>query len=122
MRSSRANTPGVPGDNGYPSTAFGRLFAGSSTLLSSKVSVVDPGQSPTDGFSEYQGFPGPVRPRWGDYSGGVYDPGSGKIFFATNYIQFPNCAPPAFTLALATCGGTRDAFANWGTSVNSVAP
>jgi hypothetical protein len=111
-------------DNGgfFPSTAFGRLFAGSSTLLASKVSVVDLGQSPTDGFSEYQGFPGPTRPRWGDYSAGVYDAGSGKIFFATNYIQYPNCAPPAFTLALATCGGTRDAFANWGTSVNSVAP
>ena len=111
-------------DNGgfYPSTAFGRLFAGSSTLLASKVSVADPGQSPTDGFSEYQGYPGRIGPRWGDYSAGVYDPGSGKIFFSTNYIQYPNCAPPAFTLALATCGGTRDGFANWGTSVNSVAP
>ena len=111
-------------DNGgfYPSTAFGRLFAGSSTLLSGKVSVVDLGQSPTDGFSEYQGYPGQIRPRWGDYSAGVYDPGSGKIFFATNYIQYPNCTGSAFTLALATCGGTRDGFANWGTSVNSVAP
>ena len=111
-------------DNGgfYPSTAFGQLFAGSPTLLGAKVNVVDLGQSPTDGFSEYQGFPGPIRPRWGDYSAGVYDPGSGKIFFATNYIQFPNCTGPAFTLTLATCGGTRDAFANWGTSVNSVTP
>jgi hypothetical protein len=68
------------------------------------------------------GYPGATSPRWGDYSGGVYDPGSGKIFFATNYIQYPNCAPPEFTLTFATCGGTRDANANWGTSVNSVSP
>lgn len=24
-----------------------------------------------DGFTEYQGFPGPTSPRWGDYSAGV---------------------------------------------------
>jgi hypothetical protein len=109
-------------DNGgfFPSTAFGRVSAWSGDLARNKVHVADLGQSPTDGFSEYLGFPGPIGPRWGDYSGGVFDPGSGKIFFSTQYIQFPNCAPPDFTLALATCGGTRDAFANWGTSVNSV--
>jgi hypothetical protein len=111
-------------DNGgfFPSTAFGRLSAGADDLQGSKVSVADLGQSPEDGFGEYLGFPGPTSPRWGDYSAGVYDPHSNKIFFATNYIQFPNCAPPQFTLTLATCGGTRDAMANWGTSVNSVTP
>ncbi len=111
-------------DNGgfYPSTAFGRVFARSGGLLRSTVNVVDLGQSPTDGFTEYQGYPGATRPRWGDYSAGVYDPVSNKIFFATNYIQYPNCAPPQFTLTLATCGGTRDGMANWGTSVNSVTP
>ena len=111
-------------DNGgfFPSTAFGRLSAGASDLQNSKVSVVDLGQSPEDGFGEYLGFPGGTSPRWGDYSAGVYDPVSNKIFFSTNYIQFPNCAPPQFTLTLATCGGTRDALANWGTSVNSVTP
>jgi hypothetical protein len=106
----------------FPSTAFGRLSAGASDLQDSKVSVVDLGQSPQDGFTEYLGFPGPIGPRWGDYSAGVYDPLSNKIFFSTNYIQFPNCAPPQFTLTQATCGGTRDAMANWGTSVNSVTP
>jgi hypothetical protein len=111
-------------DNGgfFPSTAFGRLSAGASDLQGSKVSIADLGQSPEDGFGEYLGFPGPTRPRWGDYSAGVYDPTSNKIFFSTNYIQFPNCAPPQFTLTPATCGGTRDEFANWGTSVNSVTP
>jgi hypothetical protein len=111
-------------DNGgfYPSTAYGRLFAGGDGLLGSTVNVVDLGQSPADGFTEYLGYPGTVRPRWGDYSAGVYDPASGKIFFANNYIQYPNCTGSAFTLTLATCGGTRDDFANWGTSVNAVSP
>jgi hypothetical protein len=106
----------------YPSTAFGRLSAGAGALQGSTVSVADLGQSPEDGFGEYLGFPDGISPRWGDYSAGVYDPSSNKIFFSTNYIQFPNCAPPQFTLTLATCGGTRDAMANWGTSVNSVTP
>jgi hypothetical protein len=106
----------------FPSTAFGRLSAGAGSLQGSTVSVADLGQSPEDGFGEYLGFPDGISPRWGDYSAGVYDPSSNKIFFSTNYIQFPNCAPPQFTLTLATCGGTRDANANWGTSVNSVTP
>jgi hypothetical protein len=111
-------------DNGgfYPSTAFGRLTSTSGGLLG-PVHVADLGQSPTDGFSEYQGYPGSTRPRWGDYSWAIFAPWSGgKIDFATNYIQYPNCTGSAFTLALATCGGTRDGFANWGTSVNYVVP
>jgi hypothetical protein len=113
-------------DNGgfYPSTAYGRLTATSPGLLQSTVNVADLGQSPQDGFSEYQGYPGPTRPRWGDYSWGIYMPNSGgRIYFATNYIQYPNCEPPAFDPnAIATCGGTRDGQANWGTSVNYVVP
>ena len=106
----------------FPSTAFGRLSSTSGGLLGS-IHVADLGQSPTDGFSEYQGFPGPTRPRWGDYSWAIFVPWSGgKIDFATNYIQYPNCTGSAFTLTLATCGGTRDGFANWGTSVNAVVP
>ncbi len=112
-------------DNGgfYPSTAFGRVSSTSSGLLGSVINIADLGQSPQDGFTEYQGYPGVTRPRWGDYSNAIFLPFSGgKIYFATNYIQYPNCLPPAFTLTLATCGGTRDGFANWGTSVNSVVP
>jgi hypothetical protein len=109
-------------DNGgfYPSTAFGRVNAWSGGLDDAKVHVADLGQSPTDGFTEYQGYPGPIRERWGDYSAGVFDPGSGKVFFSTQYIQYPSCSDADFTLTLGTCGGTRDGFANWGTSVNSV--
>ena len=107
----------------FPSTAFGRLSSTSGGLLGS-INVADLGQSPQDGASEYLGYPGPsVRPRWGDYSWAIFVPyAGGKIDFATNYIQHPNCTGSAFTLTIPTCGGTRDGFANWGTSVNYVVP
>jgi hypothetical protein len=107
----------------FPSTSYGRLTSSSGGLLKSTINVADMGQSPQDGFSEYQGFPGPTRPRWGDYSWGFFLPGTGgKIYFANEYIQFPNCTGAGFTLTIGTCGGTRDGFANWGTSVNFVKP
>jgi hypothetical protein len=111
-------------DNGgfFPSTAYGRLTSSSSGLRGSVINVADVGQSPQDGDSEYQGFPGRTRPRWGDYNNAVYMPGTGRIYFTNGYIQSPNCTGAAFTLTLGTCGGTRDGFANWGTSINSVVP
>jgi hypothetical protein len=111
-------------DNGgfYPSTAFATLTA-TSGGLTGPVHVADLGRAPQDGFTEYQGYPGPTRARWGDYSWALFVPGTGgRIYFATNYIQYPNCTGSAFTLTLGTCGGTRDGFANWGTSVNYVVP
>ena len=63
------------------------------------------------------------EPRWGDYGNAIFAPFTGgRIYFASQYIQYPNCTGSDFTLTLATCGGTRDAFANWGTSVNYVTP
>jgi hypothetical protein len=115
-------------DNGgfYPSTAYGRLTSTSNGLTGSAINIADAGQSPQDGFSEYQPFPSPgnpPRPRWGDYSWGIYLPGgSDRLYFATEYIQSPNCTGSAFTLTIGTCGGTRDGLANWGTSVNYVVP
>jgi hypothetical protein len=107
----------------FPSTAFGRLTSTSNGLSGSVVNVVDTGASPQDGFTEYSGLPDGTRPRWGDYSHAIFLPWSGgKIYFATNYIQFPNCLGSEFTLAIGTCDGTRDGFANWGTSVNYVVP
>jgi hypothetical protein len=112
-------------DNGgfFPSSAFGRLTSKSGTLLQSTINIADLGQSPQDGFTEYQNYPSATpafRPRWGDYGAAVLM--GGKYYFASEYIQFPNCAPPQFTLTIGTCGGTRDGNANWGTSVNSVKP
>jgi hypothetical protein len=112
-------------DNGgfFPSSAFGRLTSTSGTLLQSTINIADLGQSPQDGFTEYQNYPSATpafRPRWGDYGAAVLM--GGKYYFASEYIQSPNCAPPQFTLTIGTCGGTRNGFANWGTSVNFVTP
>jgi len=113
-------------DNGgfFPSSAFGRLTSTSGTLLQSTINIAALGQSPQDGVTEYANYPSATpafRPRWGDYGGAIV--AGGKAYFASEYIQFPNCSPPAFKFnAIGTCGGTRDGLANWGTSVNSVTP
>ena len=112
-------------DNGgfFPSSAFGRLTSTSGTLLQSTINIAALGQSPQDGFSEYLNYPSATpafRPRWGDYGSAVLM--GGKYYFASEYIQSPNCEPPQFTLTIGTCGGTRNGFANWGTSVNFVTP
>jgi len=112
-------------DNGgfYPSSAYGRLTASSNGLLGSVINIADLGRSPQDGFTEYDGYPVSLRPRWGDYGGAIFMPWSGgKVFFASEYIQYQNCTGAAFSLANGTCGGTRNGFSNWGTSVNSVVP
>jgi hypothetical protein len=107
----------------FPSTAFGRLSSTSGGLVNSTVNIAALGQSPQDGFTEYQGFPGATRPRWGDYSWGFFVPDNGRVYFANEYIQYPNCTPASgFTLDNATCGGTRNGLSNWGTSVNYVTP
>src|SRR5579885_1890305 len=59
----------------------------------------------------------------GDYSQAVFVPGIQKIFFASEYIQYPNCNDQAFisgAQGLLTCGGTRTLFTNWGTSISFV--
>ena len=113
-------------DNGgfFPSSAFGRLTSTSGTLLQSTINIAALGQSPQDGFTQYQNYPSATpafRPRWGDYGAAILM--GGRYYFASEYIQHPNCAPPAFNFnAIGTCGGTRDGAANWGTSVNFVTP
>ena len=103
----------------YPSTAYGRVTSTSNGLLSHVIHIADLGQSPQDGFTEYQGYPNGERARWGDYNAAVFVPFSdGTVVFATQYIQAPNCSDSDF-LVDPSCGGTRDPFANWGTSVNS---
>jgi hypothetical protein len=107
----------------FPSSAYGRLTEISRGLAGARIYIADLGQSPQDGFTEYQGYPGRTRPRWGDYGAAIFMPNSGgRIYFASEYIQYKNCTGAAFTLSLGTCGGTRDGFANWGTSVNYVVP
>ena len=120
--SGNGGPTGADGGGFYPSTAYGRLTSTSDGLSGAVVNIADLGESPQDGFSEYPAVFG-GRPRWGDYSWAVYS--GGTFYFATNYIQYPNCTGADFTFTNPTClpeGGTRDFFANWGTSVNSVVP
>jgi hypothetical protein len=113
----------VNGPDYYPSSAFGRVSSTSAGLLDSAANIVDMGADAQDGFSEYQGQPGPTRPRWGDYGWALFVPNSGgRIYFASEYIQNVSCTGSSFALTIPTCGGTRDGFANWGTSVNYVVP
>ena len=109
----------------YPSTAYGLLTA--SGLSGGGIHIADLGQSPQDGFTEYQNYGNPTpflfRPRWGDYSWAIFvpagQPGGNNFYFATNYIQSPNCSDSAF-LTDPSCLATRDPFANWGSSINYV--
>jgi hypothetical protein len=103
----------------FPSSAYGLVTTTSDGLVGSTVWVSALGKAPQDGFSEYQGLPGPIRPRWGDYGAAVFVPGKG-FYFASEYIQFANCNPAYFFGVDDTCGGTRDPFANFGTSINLV--
>lgn len=109
----------LSGKDFYPSTAYTTIGN------SGEIFVTALGKSPQDGFTEYQGFPGVTRPRWGDYSQAIFvpsmKPGSTSgVFFATEYIQHPNCGNSAFLSSGGTCGGTREPFANWGSSVNFI--
>jgi hypothetical protein len=108
----------------YPSTAYGRLTSTSDGLSESLIHIADLGKSPQDGFTEYQGYPGPTRPRWGDYSWAIFLPDSGgRIYFSTQYIQQRSCEGDDFVLhAIGICDGTRNSSSNWGTSVNYVVP
>ena len=112
-------------DNGgfFPSTAFGRLTSTSNGLLASTINIADLGKSPQDGFTEYQGFPGPTRPRWGDYSWGIFVPGTGGGSTSPTNTSSTRTAPVQRSPStIGTCHGTRDGSANWGTSVNYVTP
>lgn len=110
----------LSGSSYYPSSAY-------VWLDDNKIHITALGAAPQDGFTEYIGYPpqSNTRPRWGDYSQAIFVPSLDKIFFATEYIQYPNCNDQAFLQGLQsgtllTCGGTRTAFTNWGTSISSV--
>ncbi len=99
----------------FPSSAYGRLTAWSVGLVGTVIHISALGKSPQDGFTEYQGYPY-LRPRWGDYGSAVYVPGAG-FYFATEYIEHPNCGTYAFSVD-PSCGATRDPYANFGTSID----
>ena len=110
-------TYGVSGTGYYPSTAYSMISGKDAVSPTTHIAVL--GAGPEDGFSEYQGLgTASYSPRWGDYSGAQVVGNS--VAFATEDIN-QSCTDSQFALDF-TCGGTRDLFINWGTSVNLVTP
>jgi len=104
----------LTGPGYYPTSAYAKIDKSGT----GKVKIAALGQSPQDGFTEYQySGTGSYRPRWGDYSAAVSV--GQAIYFASEYIQYANCSDAIF-LTDTTCGGTRSRSANWGTSVNRI--
>ncbi|HUE67164.1 MAG TPA: hypothetical protein VMP38_03205, partial [Candidatus Acidoferrum sp.] len=122
----------LSGKDYFPTSAYALIDSEGA----GKVRIAALGQSPQDGFTEYECrnevFSPPglcvksgvfYRPRWGDYSAAVAV--SNHFVFASEYIQSPNCSLSQFLAdsavnPLSVCGGTRSRAANWGTALNSL--
>ena len=100
----------LSGQSYYPSTAYSTVGSNGPA----GIHMANAGVGPQDGFSEYT--PTYHRPRWGDYSTALAT--GTTFFFATEKID-QSCTPGQFKMTF-TCGGTRDATANWGTSVSKL--
>ncbi len=83
------------------------------------VHIASAGLGPADGFTGYRGLDAVDNgvERWGDYSAAVAA-ADGSIWLATEYIA-QTCTLDQF-LHDTTCGGTRSAFANWGSFIGHV--
>ena len=107
----------LSGTGYYPSTGYSLVGAGD--VVDPTTHVARAGVGPQDGFSEYQSSgTAYYRPRWGDYSEAVAT--GSTITFANEMIN-QTCTDSQFA-ADFTCGGTRDLFINYGTSVDTLTP
>ena len=103
----------LTGNDYFPSAAYVTIDA---HHTGDSVVIAAAGQSPSDGFTEFQNYGTPqFRPRWGDYSAAVSF--GDKVYFATELIQHPSCSDSQF-MSDPSCGGTRGRSANWGTSIS----
>lgn len=106
----------LSGSDYYPSTAYALVTgtSASATPVTSTIHVSFAGVGPQDGFTEYTATYD--TPRWGDYSTAV---ASGTAFYFASEAIGQSCSVTQFKTTF-TCGGTRDLFINWGTSVNTL--
>jgi hypothetical protein len=108
----------VVGNDYYPSAGYATINANGNV---GPIHIAAAGLGPDDGFTGYKAFQY-FRPRWGDYGAAVTD---GKnIWIASEYIG-QTCNYQEWFLdpnADFTCGGTRTAYANWGTYISKIHP
>ncbi|HEX2679709.1 MAG TPA: hypothetical protein VHQ03_00270, partial [Candidatus Dormibacteraeota bacterium] len=107
----------IVGRDFFPSAAFASIDAGGVGV----VQVAAAGAGPADGFSGTSvfNFPGPARPRWGDYGAAVVV--GSNVWMASEYIG-QTCDLPTYIATGASCGGTRTLLANWDTRITEVNP
>jgi len=105
------------GKDYYPSAGYVTFDSG---YRPSPVHVSGLGVGPTDGFTEYTDFTGSYRPRWGDYAATAFDPSTGSIWTANEYIA-QTCTVAQYQTD-PTCGGTRSKYGNWSTRVSEIKP
>ena len=107
----------VVGKDHYPSAGYLTFDA---SWRPSAVHVSGAGIGPTDGFTEYTDFTGSLRPRWGDYAATAFDPTTGSIWMANEYVA-QTCTLATYQ-ADPTCRGTRSKYGNWSTRITQVQP
>jgi hypothetical protein len=110
----------VVGEDYYPSAGYAMI---SSSGHVGKIHISGMGLGPDDGFTSYTAFVGdPPRTRWGDYGAAVTD--GHDLWIASEWIGQTCNIDEFFWDATAdlTCGGTRTAFANWGTYITKLDP
>jgi len=84
------------------------------------VHIAAEGKGPQDGFSGYNAFGAPPRPRWGDY--GAAAPDGNSVWLASEYIAQTCTLAQYMTAPFGSCGGTRVSLGNWATHVSRVTP
>jgi hypothetical protein len=109
----------LTGINDFPSAAYASLDA---IAGAGPVTLAQAGAGPADGFSGYAifNFPGPNRPRWGDYGATAVDGKS--IWIASEYISQTCSLAEYLTPPIGSCGGTRTLLANWATRITKLIP
>lgn len=107
------------GINDFPGAAYASLDA---VAGAGPVTFAQAGAGPADGFSGYAifNFPGPNRPRWGDYGATAVDGKS--IWIASEYISQTCTLAVYLTRPIGSCGGTRTLLANWATRITKLTP
>ncbi|HEX7623763.1 MAG TPA: hypothetical protein VF400_09355 [Anaeromyxobacteraceae bacterium] len=106
----------VVGPDTFPSAGYAAIDARSGA---GNIHVAAAGKGPQDGFTEYEAFAPPFRPRWGDYGAAAADGNS--VWLASEYIG-QTCTFQEYVATGLTCGNTRTALANWGTRISKVTP